>query len=198
MRIGIAIAALLLAALPAQAQDATQADPEKKGHTGRWYAGVEGGLGVFNGFDLPGGGDTGFEVGGAANLRAGHQWRDHIRFDGVMTWQGADAGDLAGRIDLLTATANAYYDFADPGAFIRPYIGVGVGIAGGWLHGGAFDESGVGFAYLISGGGRLRINDDWTASAAWQFLGTAALIEVGGESIDPTGHGFMVGLHRHF
>jgi hypothetical protein len=190
------VAFLIMLTSPVRATDS--------GHTGDWYVGLEGGLGVINRFDpaIPFVGRTGFEVGGAVTLRAGLQWRDHIRFDGLLTWQGASIDGITGRMDIAASTANVYYDFSDPGAFVRPYLGVGLGVAGGWLESnppffiGPFGrQQGVGMAYLISGGGRFRLSETWTLACAWHFLGTAAFIEgPTGNSINPTMHAFMVGL----
>ena len=52
----------------------------------------------------------------------------------------------------------------------------------------------------VEGGmGVYSLSDQLTLSAAWQFLGTAALIErISRGSIDPTADGFMLGLHHSF
>lgn len=194
------LACALVLAPPALAEDTDQ--------TRRWYVGLEGGMGVINRFDprIPFIDQTDFEVGGAAVLRAGLQWRDHIRFDGVVTWEGARVDRIRGRLDIAAATANAYYDFADPDDFVRPYLGIGLGVAGGWLDssspfalGPLRRQKGVGLAYLVSGGGRFRLAEGLTLACAWQFLGTAALIESAtGGSINPTMHAFMIGLHHSF
>jgi opacity protein-like surface antigen len=203
------IIALVLIAAPALAEGGEGGEKGEKAETPRRsYVGVEGGMTVMNEFDphIPGVDKSGFEVGGAALIRAGRQWRDHIRFDGEVGWQGAKVGSLTGRLDIAYATANAYYDFADPGSRVRPYLGAGLGVAGGWLQsddpnavGPRARQSGVGFAYIIQGGARFPLNDSLSMSAAWHFLGTVALIEsVSGDSIDPTMHAFMVGLHQAF
>lgn len=165
-------------------------------------------MGVFNQFDpqIPSISKTDFLVGGAAVVRGGLQYSDHFRFDGVMTWTGANVDQSSGQIDILAATANVYYDFMKPESRARPYLGVGLGVAGGWLESSAPDaigalgqQNGVGMAYLISGGGRFALTDSLSLSLAWQFLGTAALIDSPtGSSIDPTLHDFMIGLHRSF
>lgn len=187
---------------------ATTAHAGEGAARGRSYLGVEGGMGVYNGFNprVPGVTDTGFEVGGAAALRAGWQWRDHLRLDVLLTWEGVRPDEIGGRIDVAAATANVYYDFAEPDAWVRPYVGFGLGVAGGWLgsnlpgSAGAFaSQSGAGMAYVISGGGRFPLTDRLSLACAWQFLGTVSLIDAAaGGSIDPTMHGFMVGLHHAF
>lgn len=175
---------------------------------GQVYVGIEGGLLAMNNFDpaVPGVSKTGFSVGATSLLRAGWQWRDHVRIDGQIGWSGANVDDLAGRIDLAYATANVYWDFSTPGTWVRPYLGAGLGVAGGWLStnvpaatGPLARRSGVGLAYLFAGGGRFPLNDRWTLACAYQFLGTAALIDDGsGSTINPTMHAFMLGIHRSF
>lgn len=175
---------------------------------GSSYAGLEAGLGVMNRFEpvIPGAGRTGFEVGGAAVLRIGHQWRDHVRFEGQLGWHGSSIDGIQGRLDVVASTLNAYYDFSEPGAWVRPYLGVGLGVAGGWLESdlpsaaGAFARrSGVGMAYVVEGGGRFPLSERLSLVGAWQFLGTVSLIDDGsGGTIDPTMHAFMLGLHTAF
>jgi hypothetical protein len=187
-------------ALPAWAQSSASSE------IGAWYIGIEGGLGVVNGFDpvIPGyGDDTGFNVGAAAALRSGAQVSPHMRLETELSWNGSSIESLSGRVDVLAWTQNLYYDFGEVDAFIRPYLGVGLGMGYGWLESNLpsaapflTNRSGVGFAYVVEGGGRFRLNDRFTLSAAWHFLGTAALIDDGiGGSISPTMHGFMLGLH---
>ena len=196
---------LLLAALIVWASVASAENPRGKGST---YAGVEAGLGVINRYDpvIPGAGRTGFEVGGAAVLRVSHQWRDHIRFEGQLGWHGSAADGIQGRLDVTAATLNAYYDFSEPDAWVRPYLGVGLGVAGGWLRsdlpaaaGPLALRSGAGMAYVVEGGGRFPIGERLSLVGAWQFLGTVSLIDDGrGDTIDPTMHSFMVGIHTAF
>lgn len=174
-----------------------------------WYVGLEAGLGVYNGFNpvLPGYfGDTGFQVGAATALRLGRQWNDHLRMENELAWNGSAIGSISGRVDVLAWTQNVYYDFGERDAFIRPYVGAGIGLGFGWLESNLpsaaptfTDRSGVGFAYVIEGGGRFRLTDRLSATAAWHFLGTAGLISDGlGGSISPTMHAFMLGLQQKF
>ena len=86
----------------------------------------------------------------------------------------------------------------------RPYLGLGLGSAGGWLRRDgppAVDllgsPSGVGLAYLIAGGARFEIHGGLSAVLGYHFFGTAALIDnVVGNSIDVSMHEFFVGLHH--
>lgn len=199
----VAFVLLLSPASAVHAEDAAASD--SKPDLGPWYVGLEAGLGVYNGFNpvIPGYvGDTGFEPGAAATFRAGRSWRDHFRFENELAWNGSGVGSINGRVDVLAWTWNGYYDFGDTDAFIRPYLGAGIGVGFGWLESNLpsaapflTNRSGVGFAYVIEGGGRFRLTDRLTATAAWHFLGTAALIDDGfGGSISPTMHGFMLGL----
>jgi len=192
---------VVLLASSAYAEGAATKDSE----LGPWYIGLEAGMGVYNGFNpvIPADTDTGFNIGGAAALRAGRAWRDHFRLETELAWNGSGIGSINGRVDVLAWTQNFYYDFGDRDAFIRPYLGAGVGLGFGWLESNLpsaapflTNRSGVGFAYVIEGGGRFRLTDRLSATAAWHFLGTAALIDDGfGGSISPTMHGFMLGLH---
>jgi hypothetical protein len=196
----VGLAALMITDAPAQADPSMAA--------GERYVGVEGGLTVWNPIDpnLAGVGDSGYRPGAGAVLRAGWQWRDHVRFDAQLGWEGTRLVDVADRIDVVHATAQAYWDFAEPGAWVRPYLGFGLGVAGGWLQndpslapGVVATRSGVGLAYVIAGGGRFRLADPWSLACAYRFLGTARLIADGsGGSVDPTLHAFMVGFHRAF
>ena len=196
-----------LCCLAAFSAEAARADGDSHA-AGERYVGIEGGLTAWNPVDpkLAGIDDSGFRAGAGVTLRAGWQWRDHVRFDGQLGWEGATLDNVAGRIDIVHATAQTYWDFAEPGAWVRPYVGFGLGVAGGWLQsdpsvapGALATRSGVGLAYVFAGGGRFRLSDRWTLACAYRFLGTAALIDDGsGGTIDPTLHGFMVGLHRAF
>ncbi len=197
-------ALIALVSHPTAAIAATESDAA----TRFWYVGLEGGMGVYNGFNpsIPGVGDTGFEVGGAATLRVGRVIREHWRLESELAWNGSSIDSIAGRVDVLSWTDNLYYDFGPRDAFIRPYLGVGVGVGFGWLESNLANaapfltnRSGVGFSYVIEGGGRFRLSDRLMATAAWHFLGTAALINNGtGGSISPTMHAFMVGLQHEF
>lgn len=181
------------------------AHAERSSLGGRTYVGVDGGLGVVNGFDsgLPGASQTGFEVGGALVIRAGRQLSDRWRSGVSLAWQRSGIAALNGRFDILAGTADLYYDFGPAEAFIRPFLGAGLGVSGGWLASdtagsGALTQSGVGLAYVIHGGGRFRLRDDLLFTATWHFLGTAALIERSGGDISPTMHAFMIGLAKAF
>ncbi len=204
----LGLAFVVLSALGAAPALADSAETPPSHSRGDVYVGLEGGLTAWNRIDpnLPGVGKSDFLVGAGVTMRAGLQWRDHVRFDGQVGWTGAKAGDTADRIDIVHATAQAYWDFSEPGAWVRPYVGLGLGIAGGWLQNNPANvppasatSKGVGLAYIVAGGGRFRLDDDWSLACAYHFLGTGALIDDGqGGHVNPTLHSFMVGFHRRF
>lgn len=117
-------------------------------------------------------------------------------------------GAATGRTNTTFGLASLYYDF-DTGSFLRPFVGVGGGIAD--VHfdnhgitplGAVLDDRSTAYAFHFTGGVNMKITDSLNVEIAYRYFGTAGaeLTTRDGirNDIDVSDHQILLGLRQSF
>ena len=150
--------------------------------TGGWY--VQGDLGGSTGgqmdADAPIDLDSGWVVGGSG----GYAFNNGVRVGGELLYMKNDLDSVSeGDSEMLGAFANVAYEFNKKGR-LRPFVGVGVGVAQVNYDDGVVDDDDMGFAYQAKDGDSYDINERMTAEMAYRYVAVTDL-EFGAGSASP-------------
>jgi outer membrane protein OmpA-like peptidoglycan-associated protein len=191
----------LLAALPLSAANA------------EWYVSGKGGMSFLEDADGASVGsayDTQFDPGPVALGNLGYD-TGMFRYEGEVSWRGADIESLGGTgasgdIDAWALMGNVVIDFS-PNTIIKPYLGFGVGAA--YVDTSA-SRSGTNLysgddwvmAYQVFLGAEYELSDNWALGAEYRMFNTTeydAYTPAGGKFDAPlNSHNILVGLTYRF
>lgn len=155
--------------------------------------------------------NPGFALGGALGYRLGNG----LRFEGELGYGRVGVDQFSGggqtgifndvKLNLFSATANAFYDF-DTGSNFTPYVGAGVGVVHTRQSSGSVTIPGQGVSavskndstdltVLGEAGVAMRINDQWDLVPAYRFQWVDSKVAGGDESF---AHTIKLGLRYSF
>lgn len=150
---------------------------------GPYYAGAQLGLSIFHDSDVSAAGFAGtttleYKLGFAIGAVAGYRYSENFRFEGEISYKGADVDKVggfsqSGSLSTYAFMANAYYDFTQAKLPVTPFVGVGLGAIYGKAKSPGESDSDTAFGYQITAGILYAVNRQVTLSAAYRYQGSS-------------------------
>jgi opacity protein-like surface antigen len=159
---------------------------------------------------------TKFDAGPALSATLGYHWGEHLRPELTLSYASNDVRSIAGSSSVdgkatsLSLMANAWYDFLEPSARWRPYVGLGLGLTqvsnrNIGIPGGAFaDGDDSVLSYQLGGGVGYALNDRWVVSADYRYHAASGAtipnpsVAGAASDIDYNDHVVQAGLRYYF